>query len=146
MRIFTLPPAAGTNPEPNFYDSLQKVRLRQQLEMYSLGEHPTPQHAEPSFEVAVAPESLTTLNSLCSPDIRKSEHVELKGKKKKIFHTRLVPRSGSRGLREPIPVASSGQGHRDKAQARNRTHNLQEGRKNRCGEKVTRTCELLLEL
>lgn len=38
MRIFTLPPAAGSNPEPNFYDSLQKVRLRQQLEMYSLGE------------------------------------------------------------------------------------------------------------
>lgn len=36
MRIFTLPPAAGSNPEPNFYDSLQKVRLRQQLEMYSL--------------------------------------------------------------------------------------------------------------
>lgn len=38
MRIFTLPPTAGTSPEPNFYDSLQKVRLRQQLEMYSLGE------------------------------------------------------------------------------------------------------------
>jgi len=37
MRIFTLPPAAGSSPEPNFYDSLQKVRLRQQLEMYSLG-------------------------------------------------------------------------------------------------------------
>ncbi|XP_029368773.1 small integral membrane protein 19 [Echeneis naucrates] len=36
MRIFTLPPAVSTNPEPNFYDSLQKVRLRQQLEMYSL--------------------------------------------------------------------------------------------------------------
>ncbi|KAL6118126.1 small integral membrane protein 19 [Pungitius pungitius] len=36
MRIFTLPPTAGTSPEPNFYDSLQKVRLRQQLEMYSL--------------------------------------------------------------------------------------------------------------
>ncbi|XP_042275070.1 small integral membrane protein 19 [Thunnus albacares] len=36
MRIFTLPPTAGSNPEPNFYDSLQKVRLRQQLEMYSL--------------------------------------------------------------------------------------------------------------
>ncbi|XP_039531258.1 small integral membrane protein 19 [Pimephales promelas] len=36
MRIFTLPPAAGSAPEPNFYDSLQKVRLRQQLEMYSL--------------------------------------------------------------------------------------------------------------
>lgn len=38
MRIFTLPPAVvGSSPEPNFYDSLQKVRLRQQLEMYSLG-------------------------------------------------------------------------------------------------------------
>ncbi|XP_019725382.1 small integral membrane protein 19 isoform X2 [Hippocampus comes] len=36
MRIFTLPPSAGSSPEPNFYDSLQKVRLRQQLEMYSL--------------------------------------------------------------------------------------------------------------
>lgn len=42
MRIFTLPPAAGSNTEPNFYDSLQKVRLRQQLEMYSLGEHCCP--------------------------------------------------------------------------------------------------------
>uniref|UniRef100_A0A3P9LE13 Small integral membrane protein 19 n=1 Tax=Oryzias latipes TaxID=8090 RepID=A0A3P9LE13_ORYLA len=39
MRIFSLPPTVGTSPEPNFYDSLQKVRLRQQLEMYSLGEH-----------------------------------------------------------------------------------------------------------
>ncbi|XP_032411673.1 small integral membrane protein 19 isoform X2 [Xiphophorus hellerii] len=38
MRIFTLPPTVGSSPEPNFYDSLQKVRLRQQLEMYSLGE------------------------------------------------------------------------------------------------------------
>uniref|UniRef100_UPI0037E7D43D small integral membrane protein 19 isoform X2 n=1 Tax=Semicossyphus pulcher TaxID=241346 RepID=UPI0037E7D43D len=36
MRIFSLPPTAGSSPEPNFYDSLQKVRLRQQLEMYSL--------------------------------------------------------------------------------------------------------------
>ncbi|KAM3867248.1 small integral membrane protein 19 [Diretmus argenteus] len=36
MRIFALPPTVGTNPEPNFYDSLQKVRLRQQLEMYSM--------------------------------------------------------------------------------------------------------------
>ncbi|KAK7921848.1 hypothetical protein WMY93_008750 [Mugilogobius chulae] len=36
MRIFTLPPSAGANTEPNFYDSLQKVRLRQQLEMYSI--------------------------------------------------------------------------------------------------------------
>ncbi|KAI5609523.1 small integral membrane protein 19, partial [Silurus asotus] len=36
MRIFTMPPTVGSAPEPNFYDSLQKVRLRQQLEMYSL--------------------------------------------------------------------------------------------------------------
>ncbi|XP_016361849.1 small integral membrane protein 19 isoform X2 [Sinocyclocheilus anshuiensis] len=36
MRIFTLPPTVASSSEPNFYDSLQKVRLRQQLEMYSL--------------------------------------------------------------------------------------------------------------
>ncbi|XP_014055062.1 small integral membrane protein 19 [Salmo salar] len=36
MRIFALPPTVGATTEPNFYDSLQKVRLRQQLEMYSL--------------------------------------------------------------------------------------------------------------
>ncbi|KAJ8247788.1 hypothetical protein GJAV_G00250350 [Gymnothorax javanicus] len=36
MRIFALPPTVGSSPEPNFYDSLQKVRLRQQLEMYSI--------------------------------------------------------------------------------------------------------------
>lgn len=40
MRIFTLPPAAETAPEPNFYDSMKKIRLRQQLEMYSIGESP----------------------------------------------------------------------------------------------------------
>uniref|UniRef100_A0A8B9DVV0 Small integral membrane protein 19 n=1 Tax=Anser cygnoides TaxID=8845 RepID=A0A8B9DVV0_ANSCY len=37
LRIFTLPPAAETLPEPNFYDSMKKIRLRQQLEMYSIG-------------------------------------------------------------------------------------------------------------
>uniref|UniRef100_A0A674HVQ5 Small integral membrane protein 19 n=1 Tax=Taeniopygia guttata TaxID=59729 RepID=A0A674HVQ5_TAEGU len=37
LRIFTLPPAAETPPEPNFYDSVKKIRLRQQLEMYSIG-------------------------------------------------------------------------------------------------------------
>lgn len=37
LRIFTLPPAAETPPEPNFYDSMKKIRLRQQLEMYSIG-------------------------------------------------------------------------------------------------------------
>ncbi|XP_038648842.1 small integral membrane protein 19 [Scyliorhinus canicula] len=34
MRIFTVPPATDPVPEPNFYDNLQNVRLRQQLEMY----------------------------------------------------------------------------------------------------------------
>lgn len=37
MRIFTLPPAAEMPTEPNFYDSMKKIRLRQQLEMYSIG-------------------------------------------------------------------------------------------------------------
>eukprot|EP00076_Gallus_gallus_P013252 XP_015131675.1 small integral membrane protein 19 isoform X1 [Gallus gallus] len=37
LRIFTLPPAAETPAEPNFYNSMKKIRLRQQLEMYSIG-------------------------------------------------------------------------------------------------------------
>ncbi|KAM9296808.1 small integral membrane protein 19 [Gastrophryne carolinensis] len=36
MRIFTVPPTVETTSEPNFYDDLKKVRLRQQLEMYYL--------------------------------------------------------------------------------------------------------------
>lgn len=36
MRIFTLPPAVEVPAEPNFYDSVKKIRLRQQLEMYSI--------------------------------------------------------------------------------------------------------------
>ncbi|ETE63416.1 hypothetical protein E2320_002465 [Naja naja] len=36
MRIFTLPPTVEIPSEPNFYDSMKKVRLRQQLEMYSI--------------------------------------------------------------------------------------------------------------
>ncbi|XP_039176763.1 uncharacterized protein LOC120297795 isoform X4 [Crotalus tigris] len=36
MRIFTLPPTVEIS-EPNFYDSMKKVRFRQQLEMYSIG-------------------------------------------------------------------------------------------------------------
>uniref|UniRef100_A0A670K032 Small integral membrane protein 19 n=1 Tax=Podarcis muralis TaxID=64176 RepID=A0A670K032_PODMU len=39
MRIFTLPPAVEVPPEPNFYDSVKKIRLRQQLEMYSIGRY-----------------------------------------------------------------------------------------------------------
>ncbi|XP_053309328.1 small integral membrane protein 19 [Spea bombifrons] len=34
MRIFTVPPAAETSSETNFYDDVKKIRLRQQLEMY----------------------------------------------------------------------------------------------------------------
>ncbi|XP_015263215.1 PREDICTED: small integral membrane protein 19 [Gekko japonicus] len=36
MRIFTLPPTVEIPSEPNFYDSVKKIRLRQQLEMYSI--------------------------------------------------------------------------------------------------------------
>ncbi|XP_044303187.1 small integral membrane protein 19 isoform X2 [Varanus komodoensis] len=36
MRIFALPPTVEIPAEPNFYDSMKKVRLRQQLEMYSI--------------------------------------------------------------------------------------------------------------
>uniref|UniRef100_F7FD34 Small integral membrane protein 19 n=1 Tax=Callithrix jacchus TaxID=9483 RepID=F7FD34_CALJA len=36
MRIFSLPPTKETLSEPNFYDTLSKIRLRQQLEMYSI--------------------------------------------------------------------------------------------------------------
>lgn len=36
MRIFSVPPTAETLSEPNFYDTMSKIRLRQQLEMYSI--------------------------------------------------------------------------------------------------------------
>ncbi|XP_003801115.2 small integral membrane protein 19 [Otolemur garnettii] len=36
MRIFSVPPTEETLSEPNFYDTISKIRLRQQLEMYSL--------------------------------------------------------------------------------------------------------------
>uniref|UniRef100_A0A3B3V8C9 Small integral membrane protein 19 n=1 Tax=Poecilia latipinna TaxID=48699 RepID=A0A3B3V8C9_9TELE len=53
MRIFTLPPTVGSIPEPNFYDSLQKVRLRQQLEMYSLGERQQQQQQTDSVQLSM---------------------------------------------------------------------------------------------
>ncbi|XP_052011065.1 small integral membrane protein 19-like [Xyrauchen texanus] len=46
MRIFTVPPTVGTAAEPNFYDSLQKIRLRQQLEMYSQARKYDQQHQQ----------------------------------------------------------------------------------------------------
>ncbi|XP_054994613.1 small integral membrane protein 19 isoform X1 [Sorex araneus] len=36
MRIFSVPSSAETLSEPNFYDTMSKIRLRQQLEMYSI--------------------------------------------------------------------------------------------------------------
>ncbi|XP_069782231.1 small integral membrane protein 19 [Narcine bancroftii] len=36
MRIFTVPPSGNLTPEPNFFDNIQKVRLRQQLDMYQI--------------------------------------------------------------------------------------------------------------
>uniref|UniRef100_A0A8C9NC29 Small integral membrane protein 19 n=1 Tax=Serinus canaria TaxID=9135 RepID=A0A8C9NC29_SERCA len=47
MRIFTLPPTAETPPEPNFYDSMKKIRLRQQLEMYSIARKYEQQQQQP---------------------------------------------------------------------------------------------------
>ncbi|KAL0613904.1 Small integral membrane protein 19 [Plecturocebus cupreus] len=36
MRIFSVPPTEEPLSEPNFYDTISKIRLRQQLEMYSI--------------------------------------------------------------------------------------------------------------
>ncbi|XP_007522810.2 small integral membrane protein 19 isoform X1 [Erinaceus europaeus] len=36
MRIFSVPPSAENLSEPKFYDTISKIRLRQQLEMYSI--------------------------------------------------------------------------------------------------------------
>ncbi|XP_072191268.1 small integral membrane protein 19 [Excalfactoria chinensis] len=47
LRIFTLPPAAETPPEPNFYNSMKKIRLRQQLEMYSIARKYEQQQQQP---------------------------------------------------------------------------------------------------
>ncbi|XP_059372787.1 small integral membrane protein 19 [Carassius carassius] len=53
MRIFTLPPAANSSSEHNFYDSLQKVRLRQQLEMYSLARKYEQQQQSDSVQLSM---------------------------------------------------------------------------------------------
>ncbi|XP_004382146.1 small integral membrane protein 19 [Trichechus manatus latirostris] len=36
LRIFSVPPTAEILSEHNFYDTISKIRLRQQLEMYSI--------------------------------------------------------------------------------------------------------------
>ncbi|XP_019377784.1 PREDICTED: small integral membrane protein 19 [Gavialis gangeticus] len=56
MRIFTLPPAAEMPTEPNFYDSMKKIRLRQQLEMYSIArkyDQQQPQKQTDSVQLSV---------------------------------------------------------------------------------------------
>ncbi|XP_069482143.1 small integral membrane protein 19 [Ambystoma mexicanum] len=48
MRIFTLPPTIETASEPNFYDDMKKIRLRQQLEMYYIArKHDNQQQSQP---------------------------------------------------------------------------------------------------
>ncbi|XP_016311595.1 small integral membrane protein 19-like [Sinocyclocheilus anshuiensis] len=53
MRIFTLPPTVASSSEPSFYDSLQKVRLRQQLEMYSLARKYDQQQQSDSVQLSM---------------------------------------------------------------------------------------------
>lgn len=55
MRIFTLPPAIETMSEPNFYDDMKKIRLRQQLEMYYIArKHDHQQQSQPeSVQVTI---------------------------------------------------------------------------------------------
>ncbi|XP_017547603.1 small integral membrane protein 19 isoform X1 [Pygocentrus nattereri] len=63
MRIFTMPPTVAATPEPNFYDSLQKVRLRQQLEMYSLARKFDQQHQQAQAQESVQLSMDATLRS-----------------------------------------------------------------------------------
>ncbi|MGH0137782.1 UNVERIFIED_CONTAM: hypothetical protein FKN15_025201 [Acipenser sinensis] len=56
MRIFTVPPTVDSTPEPNFYDSIQKVRLRQQLEMYSIARKHDQQQQQQSDSVQLSME------------------------------------------------------------------------------------------
>ncbi|XP_026098530.1 small integral membrane protein 19 [Carassius auratus] len=53
MRIFSLPPSVDRSSEPSFYDSLQKVRLRQQLEMYSLARKCDQQQQSDSVQLSM---------------------------------------------------------------------------------------------
>ncbi|XP_054575990.1 small integral membrane protein 19 isoform X1 [Eptesicus fuscus] len=56
MRIFSVPPTAETLSEPNFYDTMSKIRLRQQLEMYSISrkyDHQQPQNQADSVQLSL---------------------------------------------------------------------------------------------
>lgn len=56
MRIFSVPPTTETLSEPNFYDTMSKIRLRQQLEMYSISrkyDYHQPQNQADSVQLSV---------------------------------------------------------------------------------------------
>ncbi|XP_049627862.1 small integral membrane protein 19 [Suncus etruscus] len=56
MRIFSVPSTAETLSEPNFYDTLSKIRLRQQLEMYSISrkhDYQQPQNQADSVQLSL---------------------------------------------------------------------------------------------
>ncbi|XP_041529570.1 small integral membrane protein 19 isoform X2 [Microtus oregoni] len=55
MRIFSVPPSEETLSEPNFYDTMSKIRLRQQLEMHSISrkyEYQQPQSQADSVQLS----------------------------------------------------------------------------------------------
>ncbi|XP_020825236.1 small integral membrane protein 19 isoform X1 [Phascolarctos cinereus] len=56
MRIFSVPPMSETLTEPNFYDTMSKIRLRQQLEMYSISrkyDYQQPQNQTDSVQLSL---------------------------------------------------------------------------------------------
>ncbi|XP_031999677.1 small integral membrane protein 19 isoform X1 [Hylobates moloch] len=56
MRIFSVPPIEETLSEPNFYDTISKIRLRQQLEMYSISrkyDYQQPQNQADSVQLSL---------------------------------------------------------------------------------------------
>ncbi|XP_051018368.1 small integral membrane protein 19-like [Acomys russatus] len=56
MRIFSVPPPEETLSEPNFYDTMSKISLRQQLETHSISrkyEHQQPQSQADSAQLSL---------------------------------------------------------------------------------------------
>ncbi|XP_043839188.1 small integral membrane protein 19 [Dromiciops gliroides] len=56
MRIFSVPPVSETLTESNFYDTMSKIRLRQQLEMYSISrkyDYQQPQNQTDSVQLSL---------------------------------------------------------------------------------------------
>ncbi|XP_054984722.1 small integral membrane protein 19-like [Sorex araneus] len=56
MRIFCAPSSVETSSEPNFYNTMSKIRLRQQLEMYSISrkhDHQQPQNQTDNVQLSL---------------------------------------------------------------------------------------------